>query len=213
MRTVMLVGTASCYLALALPTPAEAQVADTDKALKAIEKTGPAFPMIFLNRGNGYGTIVDYSTRRGVNATLARVKAELAIMANNDIFSLNFQQSSLTDEGLTYLKGAKKFRVLRLDETAVTDAGLGHLKGMEIEHLAFAGTRVTDAGLVKLKGVTGLSILEFHNTRITDAGLKHLEELTGLTRIRMDGTRVTPKGVAALKEQFPKAQIDAPVKK
>ena len=58
---------------------------------------------------------------------------------------------------------------------SVTDAGLTHLRGMrQLQELSLNGSQVTDAGLENLNGLTELQMLRLKNVKVTSAGIEKL---------------------------------------
>ena len=95
---------------------------------------------------------------------------------DDEVVSVHFGGTQVTDAGLVLLGGLSKLQKLFLDSTQVTDAGLVHLKELTtLTHLRL-GSKVTDAGLVHFKGLTELQSLNlFGCDQLTDAGLVHLK--------------------------------------
>ena len=71
--------------------------------------------------------------------------------SGQEVFSLDFRNTQVTDTGLEQLKKLKKLEILSLEWTNITDAGLEHLKGLK-----------------------GLKSLDLRNTAVTGAGIKQL---------------------------------------
>lgn len=92
---------------------------------------------------------------------------------------------NITDEGLKYLSGLQKLRILNLDETNITDAGLKYIKNLK-----------------------SLQYLDLAHTKVTDKGIIVLGEMKTLRRVSVFKTKVTQKGVDALKKIHPELSID-----
>ena len=102
-------------------------------------------------------------------------------------------------------------RLWRLDgnNKSVTDAGLSHLKGMaNLKDLDLGSANVTDAGLATVSGLGNLKFLTLYNTRITGTGLAHLKNLGTLECLSLDTTQVAddgwpPQGTTKSPRAFP----------
>ncbi len=94
-------------------------------------------------------------------------------------------------------------------------------------------TSIDDSALSVIGQCTNLTLLQLNNTKITDRGLKHLKDLSKLQSLSLVGTKVTAKGVIqlqpvkglqsmylfqtavnkndwqALKNTFPKTELDS----
>jgi hypothetical protein len=127
--------------------------------------------------------------------------------------------SSVTDDGLAYLKEFSQLRhlcgppsVLRylrdlpqlqslsLNGTKTTDADLQHLsQAPQLQQLGLRYTEITDKGLECLTPLTKLKGLHLRGTRITDAGLRKLMCLVNLESLELDRTSITADGFEMLK--------------
>ena len=95
---------------------------------------------------------------------------------------LNLGRSSITDEGMQYIKGLKNLSKLHLEKTAVTDDGLANLSELErLQYLNLYGTAVSDNGLEHLKNLKNLSALYLWQSNATREGADRLKtEIPGL---------------------------------
>jgi internalin A len=117
---------------------------------------------------------------------------------------LNLYRSSVSDFGLSHLRGLNELTTLYLGRTPVTDAGLAHLGGLtNLRELKLDSTEVSDAGLAHLSRLSKLTNLDLRNTQVTDAGLAHIRGLTSLSRLELEGSQVTDAGIKELKQAFP----------
>ena len=106
---------------------------------------------------------------------------------------------TMTDEGMSALKEAKKLRTLELSGTRITGAGLVHLKKLtNLETLVLSSTWVSDVGLAQLTTLTQLKKLDLSDTPITDAGLVNLKGMTQLKYLRLSDTPITDAGLVNL---------------
>jgi len=73
-------------------------------------------------------------------------------LAGSKLESLNCDSTSMTDEGLAYVKQLTQLKTLNLGSTNVSDAGLKHLAGLsKLDHLTLQRTSVTAAGVAELQ--------------------------------------------------------------
>ena len=117
---------------------------------------------------------------------------------------LNLYRSSVSDAGLSHLKGLTELTRLYLGRTRVTDAGLAHVRGLtNLREFHLESTEVSDAGLVRLNRLSKLAKLDLRDTQVTDAGLVHVRGLTNLSLLELEGSQVTYAGIKELKQVFP----------
>lgn len=140
-----------------------------DKALKTIEESGGSVRKIAAN-----------DERVEVDFHLMREDAKdehLSPVAKlQGVYRVHVGGTSITDAGLTHLKGLDSIERLHLDRTKITDAGLDVVGGLKtLKYLNLYGTAITDAGLSKLTGLTNLEKLYVWQTQVTDAGAKQLQ--------------------------------------
>jgi internalin A len=122
----------------------------------------------------------------------------------NQLQELNLYRSSVSDAGLSHLKGLTELTTLYLGQTAVTDAGLAHVRGLaNLREFCVDSTNVSDAGLAHLNRLSKLTKLDLRDTQVTDAGPVHVRGLTNLTRLELERSLVTNAGIKELKQAFP----------
>jgi Leucine Rich repeat len=108
--------------------------------------------------------------------------------------------ASVSDEGLSHLKGLTDLQSLILFGTKVSSTGLKHLTGLSrLKSLSLARTNVTDAGMVHLQSLTSLEDLDLSMTKISDAGLVNLQRLRNVSRLRLQMTGITDAGLVHLR--------------
>ena len=123
-----------------------------------------------------------------------------AISKLDNLQSLDFTASRITDDDLVHLQGLTNLKTLLLSDKT-TDAGLTHIRGLtNLQALWLVATQVSDAGLVHLEALTNLQRLYLRHTQVSDAGLVHLEALTNLESLYLDSTQITDVGLLHLKE-------------
>ena len=138
-----------------------------------------------------------------------------------DIGSVNFDESTITDEMLMELGTRPALKMLSLRNTLITDDGLRALVGFpNLLNLNLCGTRIEGPGLRHLSHLTQLQNLflearsedelldalpqltrlerlEIH-APVTDAGLLRLPSLSQLTVLEIYDARITGPGLAGL---------------
>ena len=104
---------------------------------------------------------------------------------------MSLAYTSVSDDGLNYLRSLLRLRILTLSHTQVSGTGLKHFH--HLDSLFLDHTRVSDAGLAhcKEKGMKELGLLSLDFTHVSDAGLAHLEGLKELDAVYLMGTKLT----------------------
>jgi Leucine-rich repeat (LRR) protein len=115
----------------------------------------------------------------------------------------------LRDEDLQPLAQLSTIEQLRLGDKTIDEglsnvAELSNLKSLQID-----SSHVTDRGLKQLGNLKNLESLSLQYAQVDDEGLRQLAPLAHLNFISLRHTMVTGDGVAWLKQQLPKAYIDA----
>jgi hypothetical protein len=104
--------------------------------------------------------------------------------------------SSITDSGLTRLRGLRRLKTLSLAGTGVKGPGLIHLSGMgRLEYFDLRATFPKDADLAPLAHLTSLVGLALSGKNLTDAALAHLAGLVHLESLVIDDGRFTGSGL------------------
>ncbi len=110
-----------------------------------------------------------------------------------------FQDTQVTDAGLTHLAEWGDIPGIYLSRTAVTDAGLRHFAdGNKLQELHLDQTQISDEGITEIIRCQNLALLKLSGTRVTDAGVAQLQALPNLHWIILDGTSVSDVGMAHL---------------
>ena len=122
---------------------------------------------------------------------------------------LSLSHTKITDECLKEVAKLPRLKDLGLWDTQITDAGLKEVaKLTQLEVLNLGGTKITNRGLKNVSKLTKLTYLNLrYISRITDAGLKELTKLEKLQELNLQGTKVTRPGVAELQKALPKCEI------
>ena len=122
----------------------------------------------------------------------------------NQLQQLNLYRSSVSNSGLSHLKGLTELTTLYLGRTAVNDAGLAHVRELaNLRELHLEFTNISDAGLAHLHRLSKLTKLDLRDTQVTDEGLVNIRGLTNLNLLELEGSQVTYAGIKELKRAFP----------
>jgi Leucine-rich repeat (LRR) protein len=148
-----------------------------------------------------------------------------------ELESLGFYNTPLTDEGLKYLAGLKRLRILGLGVTKITPQGLRQLKDLPIErlniiachpvaselkvlkefprlsHLEASGLKLIDRDADLLAELQTLETLALNRNRLTDQGLQKLAALKNLKELAITDNPVTAEGVAKFQKALPKCVV------
>ncbi len=101
-----------------------------------------------------------------------------------EIISIN-GGASITDEGLSHIRGCKQLRVLNLERADVTDDGLENILGCSrLEELWLGNTRVSDVGLQRIARLPSLFVLDICGTQISNDGLRVVAKMPALAALR-----------------------------
>ena len=104
---------------------------------------------------------------------------------------LNLANTTIADEGLSYLAQLAHLEELDLSGTQITDSGLDHLNDLSaLAKLSLSSTLVTNAGLQALQHLSQLVSLDLGHTQISEVGLVHISALVQLDVLRLDHTQV-----------------------
>lgn len=91
--------------------------------------------------------------------------------------SLDLVGTSVTDNGLLYVAGAKGLQDLFLSDTNVTPDGLTHLLALkQLRRLSLPGPNMTDDAIESLSRLKTLDEINVGDSRLSDAGLRRLRE-------------------------------------
>ena len=120
---------------------------------------------------------------------------------------LSLSHTKITDECLKEVAKLPSLKDLGLWDTKITDAGLKEVaKLTQLEALNLGGTKITNRGLAEVSKLTKLTYLNLrYISRITDAGLKELAKLEKLEKLYLGHTQIT--NTAELQKALPKCKI------
>jgi hypothetical protein len=90
---------------------------------------------------------------------------------------------------------------LWLQETRVTGDGLSALRGMEnLRFLDLTGTPLEDADIAHIAAIPGVNQVYVARTGISGAALSGLSQMPNLSFVCIDATQATPQGIAGLRK-------------
>ena len=99
---------------------------------------------------------------------------------------------------------------LKLDGTNFSDDGMQTVSQLSnLTKLDLSQTAITDKGLVQLQTLSNLQYLNLVATKISSPGLLQLKNLKKLQSLYLYQTNISKTEWAALKNAFPKTQIDS----
>ncbi|KAL5150319.1 F-box/LRR-repeat protein 14 [Glycine soja] len=112
---------------------------------------------------------------------------------------LQISNSSITDIGITYLRGLEKLTTLNVEGCNITAACLEFIHALtSLACLNLNRCGLSDDGFEKISGLKNLKRLSLAFNRITDACLVHLKGLTNLEYLNLDSCRIGDGGLANL---------------
>jgi serine/threonine protein kinase len=122
----------------------------------------------------------------------------------NDVNSIDFSGSNVSDQDLQYLKVGGFPEVLVFDHTSISDTG-AHYLALEcalLKVLSLNYTKITDTGLQNLGEQYSLKVLRLNGDKISDKGMKTLHWFKNLEELDLQSVTggVTAAGIAHLAE-------------
>lgn len=122
------------------------------------------------------------------------------LRASKNLTTLNLSMTQATDALGNQLLAFPKLKRLTLVQTKVTDQITEALAGLpDLTHLNIRGTQFTDTGVANLVALAAqLESLDVSATKVTDAALPHLAKLGKLKSLHLGNTEVTDAGLEAL---------------
>ncbi|PQJ29022.1 hypothetical protein BSZ32_11335 [Rubritalea profundi] len=168
----------------AVPKLRPSQLGVTDESIHKL-LDDPELVSLTLRGGTFYG--YDRVTVQGVK-TLAKLK---------NLKKLGLLGMELTDESLKLIGTMTALEELDLSGSSVTDDGLTHLKGLV--NLKILRADLTGAGLVYLDHLSGIEEVDFtHSFRATQEHTKHLGRFSNLRRLHFPSQPPTDDTMAEL---------------
>lgn len=114
---------------------------------------------------------------------------------------LDLSHTRISDEGLLYLRRAKRIRELNLlYAEQITDQGMNAIKlWTELRSLNVRGTRIGDGTMAVVSGLPQIQSLDVSGTAITENGLDNLISLVNLKRLEMGRNRLREDALVILR--------------
>lgn len=124
---------------------------------------------------------------------------ELAALPNLE--RLDLSHTRISDEGLLFLRPAKRIRELNLlYAEQITDLGMNAIKQWsELRILNVRGTRIGDGAMAAASGLPQIESLDVTGTAITENGLDNLIPLIKLKRLEMGRNRLREDSLVILR--------------
>ena len=136
----------------------------------------------------------------------------LPVAQNSNYVMANFVTDTIVDKNdLQLLLQLKKQLIwLKLDGTNFGDDGMQTISQLtNLTKLDLSQTAITDKGLAQLQTLANLQYLNLVSTKISSQGLLQLKDLKKLQSLYLYQTNISKTDWAALKNAFPKTQIDS----
>lgn len=114
---------------------------------------------------------------------------------------LDLSHTRISDEGLLFLRPAKRIRELNLlYAEQITDLGMNAVKQWgELRSLNVRGTRIGDGTMAVASGLPQIELLDVTGTAITENGLDSLIPLVKLKRLEMGRNRLREDSLVILR--------------
>ena len=144
--------------------------------------------------------IADPIVEKAIRVSLRKFAGELTEADLERVRTLEFINSSITNEGVKEAAKLKQLEKLSLSHTKITDECLKEVAKLpRLKDLGLWDTRITDAGLKEVAKLTQLEVLNLGGTKITNRGLKNVSKLTKLTYLNLRYiSRITDAGLKEL---------------
>ncbi len=125
----------------------------------------------------------------------------LELAALPSLERLDLSHTRISDEGLLFLRPAKRIRELNLlYAEQITDQGMNAIKQWgELRTLNVRGTRIGDGTMAAVSGLPAVESLDVTGTAITENGLDSLISLVKLKRLEMGRNRLREDALVILR--------------
>lgn len=119
----------------------------------------------------------------------------------NDLQSISFYDTKITDEGLKHFQHLSGIKFINLSNTQITGAGFLYLQNLSnLERLDLTNTKITDASLRFLVNISELRSLDLSKTKISDAALNDVKNLSQLEELNLYYTNISDAGIYQIRE-------------
>lgn len=122
---------------------------------------------------------------------------------------INYNSTSITEQGLVHLARAKSLTKLTLNIATLSDIQLSRIAVFkQVESLDLHGMPgITDDGLEQIATLGNLRHLFLQDLSITDCGLRHLYAMTTLESLGLRRTHESDDGVNDLHKALPNCKL------
>ncbi|MCC7529157.1 MAG: protein kinase [Candidatus Melainabacteria bacterium] len=128
-------------------------------------------------------------------------KAAEAVSFLSGLQELTLDHTSITGEGIAYLRRLRGLSKLTLDGLNLQDNDIASLKDISsLKVLSLSHNKITAAGLKSLTQLKQLSSLYLDFNPIDDKGVDYLLQIPSLVNLSVSGTKLKPAGVMKLAE-------------
>ena len=128
------------------------------------------------------------------------------LAGNHHITSLLFDNSQLTDKGLTHLTDMSGLTQLRI-RSPLSDAAIESILEMEqLQYLNLPYADFTDAGIQRLAQHPEIKLLRIGGPRLTDDALQHIAKMPSLLFLHLIRVPITDDALPAL---YPKSSLQS----
>ncbi|HRI21354.1 MAG TPA: hypothetical protein PLA68_10370 [Panacibacter sp.] len=213
------------------PQPTEQQIAllhwwisnnaDFTKKVKELQQTDKIKPILLAlqkvteikkESADIPKTTVEKADEKVIEQLRQKGVIVMPVVQNSNYLMANFVTDTIVDKNdLQLLLQLKKQLIwLKLDDTNIGDDGMQTISQLSsLIKLDLSHTSVTDKGLQQLQLLTNLQYLNLVGTKISSPGLLQLKNLKNLRSLYLYQTNISKTDWAALKNAFPKTQIDS----
>jgi len=155
--------------------PVEAVTPANEKAIKALQASGSL--VLPIGMDNNYLSVSFMNSK-----AITPKELEQLFLIKDQLISLRFSFSTITNKDLTLLSKLDQLRWLYLDHTSITDDGAAEIAKLEkLQYLNLVSTAVTDQSLTLFTSLKDLKKIYLYETKVTSKGienlLKHLPEV------------------------------------
>jgi Leucine-rich repeat (LRR) protein len=137
----------------------------------------------------------------------ANDEVAIALKEMNNLHTIAFEKSSITNVGLEALKQHSKLRSLKLASSSITDEGLKHLADFsDLVLLSLQECKVTDDGFASLSKLMKLKEAVVFKSDVSSGPLKAFANAPELTKLNLRGTKLTSQDLTTHIEAFKNLQ-------
>lgn len=193
------------------------------KKVKDLQQTEKIKPVLLsLQKGDApeaediLSDVPEADVKKADEAVIKKLQASgvivIPVAQNSNYLSVNFVTvTGAVDSLLGLLPSLSKQIVwLKLNHATINDAEMGVIaKLTALTRLQLSNTNITDKGLIKLQTLQLIQSLNLTGTKVTAQGVLQLKGLKNLKHLYLYQTSIGTGDWAALKQSFPKTQLDS----